>query len=169
MRREDYEQRRLEEQSLESVEAALHARGLKARLLPIVQIIVAVGTCLVLWFGARMVLAQTLSVGSLIIFIFYLEKMYKPMQDLSKMTDSYSKAAAGYERIREVLETDSQIRDLKGARPAPRFKGAIEFDHVNFSYQPDAPVLKDVSLAIKPGQVAALVGATGQGSQPSSA
>ncbi len=161
--REDYEQRRLEEQSLESVEAALHARGLKARLLPIVQIIVAVGTCLVLWFGARMVLAQTLSVGSLVIFIFYLEKMYKPMQDLSKMTDSYSKAAAGYERIREVLETDNQIRDLKGARPAPRFKGAIEFDHVNFSYQSEAPVLKDVSFAIKPGQVAALVGATGAG------
>ncbi len=161
--REDYEQRRLEEQSLESVEAALHARSLKARLLPLVQIIVAVGTCLVLWFGARMVLQGTLSVGSLIIFIFYLEKMYKPMQDLSKMTDTYSKAAAGYERIREVLETDSQVKDLPGARPAPRFHGAIEFEHVNFAYRPDVPVLRDVSLTIRPGQVAALVGPTGAG------
>ena len=130
--REDYEQRRLEERSLEGVEVALRARSLKARLSPIVQTIVAVGTCLVLWFGARMVLERTLSVGSLIIFIFYLEKMYKPMQDLSKMTDSFSKAAAGYERIREVLDTDNQIKDLKGARRAPRFKGAIEFDHVKF-------------------------------------
>jgi subfamily B ATP-binding cassette protein MsbA len=161
--REDYEQRRLEEQSLESVEAALHARSLKARLSPLVQIIVAVGTCLVLWFGARMVLGGMLSVGSLIIFIFYLEKMYKPMQDLSKMTDTYSKAAAGYERIREVLDTDSQIKDIHGARPAPRFKGAIEFEHVSFAYQPDTPVLKNVSLAIKPGRVAALVGPTGAG------
>ena len=90
----------LEEQSLESVEAALHARGLKARLaapradyrgrgyLP--------GALVWRPDGA----GETLSVGSLIIFIFYLEKMYKPMQDLSKMTDTYSKAAAGYERIR---------------------------------------------------------------------
>ena len=161
--REDYEQRRLEERSLEGVEVALHARSLKARLSPLVQTIVAVGTSLVLWFGARMVLEKTLSVGSLIIFIFYLEKMYKPMQDLSKMTDSFSKAAAGYERIREVLDTDNQIKDLKGARRAPRFKGAIEFDHVRFAYLSDTPVLRDVSLAIKPGQVAALVGPTGAG------
>ncbi len=109
--REDYEQRRLEERSLQGVEVALHARSLKARLLPLVQITVAIGTGLVLWFGARMVLESALSVGSLIIFIFYLEKMYKPMQDLSKMTDSYSKAAAGYERIREVLDTDNQIKN----------------------------------------------------------
>jgi subfamily B ATP-binding cassette protein MsbA len=161
--REDYEQRRLEEQSLEGVEVALRARGLKARLSPLVQIIVAVGTALVLWFGARMVLERTLSVGSLIIFIFYLEKMYKPMQDLSKMTDSFSKAAAGYERIREVLDTDNQIKDLKGARPAPRFKGEIEFDRVNFAYEAAIPVLKQVSFDIKPGQVAALVGPTGAG------
>ena len=79
------------------------------------------------------------------------------------MTDTFSKAAAGYERIREVLDTDNQIKDLKGARRAPRFKGAIEFDHVSFAYQPGTPVLKDVSLAIKPGQVAALVGPTGAG------
>ena len=93
--REDYEQRRLEEQSLESVEIALQARGLKAKLAPIVQIIVALGTAMVLWFGARMVLSGSLSAGSLIVFIVYLGKMYKPMQDLSKMTDAYSKASRG--------------------------------------------------------------------------
>ena len=98
--REEYEQRRLEEESLEGVEIALRARGLKARLAPLVEIIVAVGTSLVLWFGARLVLSGSLSAGSLVLFIFYLGKMYKPMQELSKMTDSYSKAAVGYERIR---------------------------------------------------------------------
>ncbi len=161
--REDYEQRRLEEQSLEGVETALHARSLKARLSPLVGIIVAIGTCLVFWFGARMVLSGALSVGSLIVFILYLGKMYKPMQELSKMTDTYSKAAVGYERIREVLETDSQIKDARGARPAPRFRGGIEFEHVHFSYTPGTPVLKDVSANIQPGQVAALVGPTGAG------
>ena len=141
----------------------MRARSLKAKLSPLVQIIVAVGTCLVLWFGATMVLAGTLSAGSLIAFILYLSKMYKPMQELSKMTDTYSKAAVGYERIREVLETDRTLNDLPGARVAPHFKGKIEFEHVYFSYNREQPILKDINLTIKPGQLAALVGPTGAG------
>jgi ATP-binding cassette subfamily B protein len=161
--REDYEQRRLEEESLESVETALRARALKAKLSPLVEIIVAVGTSLVLWFGTRMVLATELDASSLIVFIFYLGKMYKPMQDLSKMTDAYSKASVGYERIREVLETEGEVADIRGARKAGPFKGLIEFEHVNFHYVPDRPVLRDVSLRIEPGQTVALVGPTGAG------
>ena len=161
--REDYEERRLEEESLESVEIALRARSLKARLAPLVEVIVAVGTCLVLWFGARMVLDGSLSPGSLVIFILYLGKMYKPMQELSKMTDAYSKAAVGYERIREVLETEGGVQDQPGSRRAPRFRGKIEFDKVNFSYEQGHPVLRDLSFRIEPGQVVALVGPTGAG------
>jgi subfamily B ATP-binding cassette protein MsbA len=161
--REDYEQRRLEEESLEGVEIALRARGLKAKLAPLVEIIVAVGTTLVLWFGARLVLSGSLSAGSLVVFIFYLGKMYKPMQELSKVTDSYAKAAVGYERIGEILDTEREVKDLPGARRAARFKGEIEFRNVDFAYQPDRPVLKNVSFRIEPGQVAALVGPTGAG------
>jgi len=161
--REEYEQRRLEEESLESVESALRARNLKAKLSPLVEIIVALGTCLVLWFGARMVLSGALSVGSLVVFVLYLGKMYKPMQQLSKMTDSYSKAAVGYERIQEVLAINVQIRDQPGSRRAPRFKGSIGLEHVDFSYSPETVVLSDISLKIEPGQLAALVGPTGAG------
>jgi ATP-binding cassette, subfamily B, bacterial len=161
--REDFEQKRLEEESLEGVEIGLRARSLKAKLAPLVEVIVAVGTGLVLWFGARMVLSGALSVGSLVVFILYLGKMYKPMQQLSKMTDSYSKAVVGYERIREIFETHNEIKDLPGARRAPKFKGGIEFENVGFAYEPETPVLKDVSFRIDPGQVAALVGPTGAG------
>jgi ATP-binding cassette, subfamily B, bacterial len=161
--REDYEQHRLEEESLETVEMALRARSLKAKLAPLVEIIVAVGTSLVLWYGARMALDGTLSAGSLVVFIMYLGKMYKPMQELSKMTDAYSKAAVGYERILEVLETDSDVKDAPNARRAPRFKGEIEFDNVTFGYEPERPVLRNFSLRIEPGQAAALVGPTGAG------
>jgi len=161
--REDYEQKRLEEESLEGVEIALRARSLKAKLAPLVEVIVAAGTCLVLWFGARMVLTGALSAGSLVVFILYLGKMFKPMQQLSKMTDAYSRAMVGYERVREVLETNHEIRDLPGARPAAHFKGRIEFEHVEFCYEPHYPVLNDVSFRIEPGQVAALVGPTGAG------
>src|SRR5882724_5076628 len=161
--REDYERRRLEEESLESVEIGLRARGLKAKLSPLVDIIVAVGTCLVLWFGARLVLSGSLSPGSLVVFVLYLGKMYKPMQELSKMTDVYSKALVGYERIQEVLETDKEVKNVPGAVPAPRFKGKIEFDHVDFAYTPESSILKDVTLTVEPGQLAALVGPTGAG------
>jgi len=165
--REDYEQHRLEEQSLEGVELALRARGMKARLFPIVEIIVSAGTAMVLWFGGSLVLQGSLSPGSLILFIWYLGRMYKPMQDLAKTTDAYSKAAIGYERIREVLEVERDVRDLPGARNAPRFHGGIEFDNVSFSYDPEIPALTNISFKIEPGQVAALVGPTGAGKSTS--
>ena len=85
------------------------------------------------------------------------------MRELSKMTDTISKASVGWERIREVLENEMQVRDLPGAKPAPRFKGKIEFDHVSFSYDTNQPVLNDMSLKIEPGQLVALVGPTGAG------
>ena len=121
--REDYEERRFERQSLENVEMALVARSIKMKLSPIVDIIVATGTCLMLGYGARLVLAGQLTVGDLVVFLLYLGKMYKPMRDLSKMTDTVSKAAVGFERIREILETDSGMRDQPGARPAARLQG----------------------------------------------
>jgi ATP-binding cassette subfamily B protein len=161
--RERYEQERLEEASLAEVESALKARSLKAKLTPLVDIIVAIGTCLVLWFGARLTLTGALSVGSMVLFIQYLSKMYKPMQELSKMTDTYSKAAVGYERIQEIMQTNNEVRDLKGARPVGRIKGKVEFDDVSFSYTPDQPIIRDMSFSIEPGQVAAVVGPTGVG------
>lgn len=161
--REDYEQRRFEEQSLENVEMALWARGIKARLSPIVEVIVAAGTCLVLGYGARLVLNGTLTAGVLIVFLLYLGKMYKPIRELSKMTDTISKASVGYERIQEVMETESHVRDLPRARRAPHFKGKIEFDNVSFSYNPEQPILKDLSFEVEPGQLVAFVGPSGTG------
>ena len=161
--REDYEERRFERQSLENVETALQARNLKGTLAPIVDIIIATGTCLMLGYGARLVLAGQLTPGDLVLFLFYLGMMYKPMRDLSKMTDTVSKAEVGFDRIREVLDTESGMRDLPGARRAGPFKGKIEFDKVSFGYADDQLILKDLSFAIEPGQVAAFVGPTGGG------
>jgi ATP-binding cassette, subfamily B, bacterial len=161
--REEYELRRLAEESRESIRIGLRVRGLKAQLGPTVDMIVAVGTCMVLWIGGRMVLKDALSAGSLVLFIWYLGKMYKPMRDLSKILDAYAKASVGFERIREILQIDGQVRDLPDARRAPQFRGEIELQNVSFSYGPDHPTLKRVSLVIQPGQVVALVGPTGAG------
>ncbi len=161
--REDYEQKRFEGTSLANVETALRARVMKAKLAPIVDVIVAVGTCLVLGLGARLVLADRMEVGTLVVFVLYLASMYKPMRDLSKMTDTISKAFVGYERINEVLETESRVKDLPRARLAPAFKGLIEFEHVKFGYSEDVCVLEDVSFRIEPGKIVAFVGPTGAG------
>jgi subfamily B ATP-binding cassette protein MsbA len=161
--REDYEQTRFDSESLANVEAGLQARTLKARLAPVVEVIVAAGTCLVLGYGARLALAGQLSAGVLVVFLLYLGKMYKPMRDLSKMTDTVSKALVGYERVQEVLDIESLVRDAPGARRAPRFTGQVEFDRVSFGYGADKPILKDVSFKIESGQVAAIVGPSGAG------
>ena len=79
------------------------------------------------------------------------------------MTDTYSKAAVGYERIQEVMQTSVGVKDTPKARRAPKFHGDIEFENVSFAYNDEAPVLNGVSLQIKAGQVSALVGPTGAG------
>ena len=134
---EDFEERRLDHESLENVDLSLQARSVKAKLSPLVDVIVAIGTCLVLWYGVRLVLRGELTSGGLLVFVLYLGKMYKPMKDLSKMSDTLSKAAVSVERMSEILAIESQVRDLPGAQPAPPFKGRIEFAHVKFGYTPE--------------------------------
>jgi ATP-binding cassette, subfamily B, bacterial len=160
---EDFEEDRLDHESQATVDLGLQARSMKAKLSPLVDVLVALGTCLVLWYGVRLVLDNRLTAGALLVFVLYLGKMYKPMKDLSKMSDTLSKAAVSFDRIGEILAIESQVREAPDARPAPPFTGGIEFTHVKFGYTPDQLVLKDVNLLVEPGQRAALVGLTGSG------
>jgi len=161
--REDFEDRRFSWESRQNVRAGLEARSVKAKLSPMVDLIVAAGTCVVLAYGVKLVTAGELSTGVLIVFLMYLKKTYKPIKDLSKMANVLSKAAVSFERVQEVIGTESEISDLPGARVAPRFKGTIELDRVTFGYQRDVCVLKDVTLRVEAGQVAAIVGPSGMG------
>ena len=161
--REDYEINRLEGESLETVEASLKARALKAKLVPLVGIVTAVGTALVLYFGANKAMDTNLTPGSIVLFLSYIGMMYKPMQDISKIMDSYSKADIGYERIKEVISNKDELCDQPGAKDLPKLKGDIEFEHVDFWYSEDQPVLKDVNIHVTPGTMVALVGPTGSG------
>jgi len=161
--REDYEVHRFEGESLEAVDAALKARSLKAKLVPLVNIIVAAGTCAVLWFGAQMAMKGGLSPGSMVVFVFYLGKMYKPMQEISKTMDAYSKAEVGFDRIQEIVKSDEEIHDEPGSRSAPPFRGKIDMDQVDFSYKENELILKAVNLHVAAGTMVALVGPTGSG------
>jgi subfamily B ATP-binding cassette protein MsbA len=161
--REDHERHRFERESERIVESTLHARDVKSKLAPAVEVIVAIGSAAVLWFGAHQVLDGALTAGALVVFLLYLSKMYKPIRELSKMTDTYSRALVALDRINGFLGVDIEVRDQPGARRARRFRGAIELDHVTFAYAPDRPALVDVSLNIPVGSVAAFVGPTGAG------
>jgi ATP-binding cassette, subfamily B, bacterial len=161
--REAFEEGRVDRQSQASVDAALHARSMKARLSPLVDIVIAVGTCLVLYFGARVVFTGRITPGALVVYVLYLGKMYKPIKDLSKTADTVSKAAVSFERIGELLAIERQVTDRPNAKAAHRFDGRVVLEHVRFGYEADRPVLRDVSLAVAPGQRAAIVGMTGGG------
>lgn len=160
---EEFEERRLDETNGLFVRLAMHARSLKARLSPVVDVIVAIGTGLVLFVGVRLVISGRITTGSLLVFIVYVGKMYKPMRDLSKMSDTLSKSAVAIERIEELLDTRSSVRSYPDAQRAPRFAGRLEFSHVRFGYVPEHPVLRDISFRVAPGRIAALVGPSGSG------
>jgi len=161
--REDHERHRFEYQSERIVESTLLARDVKAKLAPTVEVIIAGGSAAVLWFGARHVLAGTLTAGALVVFLLYLSKMYKPIRELSKLSDTFSRALVAFDRINTFLGVDIEVRDQPGAKRAFRFRGAIEFDHVSFAYSPDRPILTDVTFKIPAGTIAAVVGPTGAG------
>jgi subfamily B ATP-binding cassette protein MsbA len=161
--REDYEQRRFERENQQRVVAGIQASTLRSALAPLADLLVAIGTVLVLWYGAHEVLVGTMTSGSLLVFLAYLTRLYSPMRNLSKLSDIMYRASVGLERIYGVLETEHSVRDLPGARAAGPLRGHIEFAHVWFAYRAGEPTLKEITFSIAPGQVVALVGSTGAG------
>ena len=160
---EEFEQRRFEQESRDQAETALQARTIKARLSPMIDIIVAAGTCFVLWDGAQLVMSGALTAGGLVVFMLYLRKLYSPLKDLAKMTNTCSRASVGLEAIREVMQEQEQADDEEDAIEARNVKGKIEFDHVRFGYSSDELTIHDASFSIAPGQVAAFVWTDGRG------
>jgi len=161
--RQDVEEKRLASASREVVDAALKARRVKSLLSPVVAVIVSCTTAFVLWRGASLVAAGAMTIGSLTVFLAYLAKFFKPVQDLAKMSGSIAQAAVGIERARGILEIEMTIPERAGAREPGALEGWITFDHVAFGYDPSVPVLEDVSFSIEPGQSVGIVGATGSG------
>jgi len=160
---EAIEETRLSDVSRATVRAALGARRIKSLLSPVVALIVAACTALVLWRGAGLILAGTMTVGSLTVFLTYLAKFFKPVQDLAKMTNAVAATNVGLDRIRSILDIGESIPKHPEAREPRPFRGAITFDHVTFSYKPEVPVLADVAFSITPGQFVGVVGLTGSG------
>jgi ATP-binding cassette, subfamily B, bacterial len=144
-----------------SLTAGVESVRVQSRFGPLVEVAGVASTAAVLWFGAERVLSGHLSLGVLLVFITYLGSLYKPVKQLTKLSQVVSKGAAALERIGEVMEAPIDIVDAPGAVAMP-IRGQVEFRNVSFSYGRE-PVLRDLSLTIEAGQSVALVGPTGAG------
>jgi ABC-type multidrug transport system fused ATPase/permease subunit len=146
-----------------TVGAALKARKIKALLSPVVNITVAICTAIVLWRGAILIVAHSMTVGGLTVYLAYLAKFFKPVKDLATTTNAVAQATVGVERVRAILDTDAIIPDDPNGLEPETLNGAIRFDNITFSYDPANPILTDLNLIIEPGQFVGIVGPTGGG------
>ncbi|MGV0812544.1 ABC transporter ATP-binding protein [Mycolicibacterium boenickei] len=161
--REELQERQLALVGQQAVDAALNARRVKSVVSPIVAVVVAACTALVLWRGSALILAGAMTAGTLTVFISYLASFFKPVQDLAKLTNTIAMASVGVDRVNALLTAETTVEEKPDALEAARLKGAISFERVAFSYDSETPVLRDVTFDVKPGQLVGVVGHTGSG------
>jgi ABC-type multidrug transport system fused ATPase/permease subunit len=161
--RQDLELAHLAAASHATVAAALRARRIKSLMSPVVGIVVAICTAIVLWKGTSLIVAGTMTAGALTVYLAYLKKFFKPVKDLATMTSTIAQTTVALERIQAILSADDVIKERRGAVDPGRVRGAITFDRVSFGYDRDDPVLHEVSFNIEPGQAVGIVGPTGSG------
>jgi ATP-binding cassette subfamily B protein len=135
---------------------------------PAIEVIGALSTAMIIWFGGRWVLEGTLSLGSFLAFLLYSQRFYRPISDLSEKFNILQAAMASSERIFKLIDTEVKIESgFSSLIPRPSFlapgKGHILFQDVSFAYNAGDPVLRNVSFEVKPGERVGIVGATGAG------
>ncbi|MCB0574189.1 MAG: ABC transporter ATP-binding protein, partial [Saprospiraceae bacterium] len=132
---------------------------------PVVDIISALSLGLMVWYGARGVLSEEVTVGVLVAFPLYISMLYRPIRMLADKFNTLQMGLIAAERVFKLLETEERIQNTGDYAPE-RLKGKVEFDDVRFSYSGDLegdPILRGVSFTIRPGETLAIVGSTGSG------
>ncbi len=162
--REPYEIERFDRSNRALFTARLTVLGEWARIMPTGNLLVVVGTILVLWFGGQRVLRGEMTVGELVAFNSYLLLLSSPAQQLPWLVNVAGEAAAGVQRTAEILDRLPDIRSPDGAVSLPPLRGQVEFRNASFHYQGEqARALRDIELVVAPNQVVALIGPTGSG------
>lgn len=161
--REDYEHERFAAESAQSLEAGLKNARSAAAVSKAIGLFTALGTAGTVLVGAMLALKGLLTPGDLLVFVAYINNLYRPIKDLGKIWAKFSRARASAERIGDVFAIEPEIQDFPDAIEAPQLRGEIAFDHVTFGYDQGARILDDVSLSIRAGERVALIGASGAG------
>jgi ATP-binding cassette subfamily B multidrug efflux pump len=161
-RREEVNYGRFELVNREHRDANVEQIFFYAVFLPAVEFVAAIATALILWYGGGFVLNNTLTLGSLVAFILYAGRFFRPISDMSEKFNTLQAAMASSERIFQLLDTEVAVKNSL-TRQRGEGKGHIVFDNVSFAYKDDNYVLRDVSFEMKPGERVGIVGATGAG------
>lgn len=163
--REDYNARYFREYVTRyHLERQLDAAQTAAFFSPVVDVLGAIATMLVVWLGGASVLGEDITAGVLVAFVLYIGRFFDPIRDLSRRFDTLQSTMAGGERILHLLDAPVEVEDAPDAVELPEIRGEVRFEHVWFHYNDDETwVLKDVDLHIRPGETVALVGETGAG------
>ncbi|MEZ5912480.1 MAG: ABC transporter ATP-binding protein [Paracoccaceae bacterium] len=161
--REAYEEDRFARQNSSSAEAGVQTTRLAAHMDRGNQVLLALGTSFVLWYGVTLVRAGAISPGDLLVFTAYLSTLYKPVRKMASMTSRIAKATASGERLLEIFDLRPDVAERADAVEAGRLRGEVALRGVSFAY-PDTPlVLSGAELTIRPGEVVALLGPSGTG------
>ena len=161
--REEFEKEKFGVKSVKLAEENIVAAKLHATQGPFIYLVFALLTCAILWFGGRDVISGSLSPGELTEFFLYLAMLAMPIRISGWMITLFSRAASSAERIFYILDAVSPVQELPTARPIENVRGQVAFNNVSFSYDAAGPALSDISFQVEPGQVVALLGATGSG------
>lgn len=160
--REEQEMGKFRATNAEHRNAHIRANWYFSIFFPVIEIIMAIALGLLVWYGSKQVLAETLSPGVIVAFIMYINMIFRPIRELVDRFNTLQMGMVSAERIFAVLDTDERTPNT-GTKQPPRIRGEISFDHVWFAYEGEKWVLRDISFRIKPGETLALVGATGAG------
>jgi ATP-binding cassette subfamily B multidrug efflux pump len=162
--REPFEIRRFEQANRSLFDARVSVMGEWAKVMPTGNLLVTLGTILILWFGGQMVLRSEMTIGEVVAFNGYLLLLAGPAQQLTWLVNLAGEAVAGVRRAFDVLDTVPEIRSPPGALVLPALSGRVEFRQVCFHYSGErAQALEDIDLVVEPNQVVALIGPTGSG------
>jgi ATP-binding cassette subfamily B protein/subfamily B ATP-binding cassette protein MsbA len=146
------------------LERSIQAARLASFFSPVVDVLGAIATMLVIWLGGTAVLGNTITAGVLVAFVLYIDRFFEPIRDLSRRFDALQSTMAGGERILALLDTEIEVRDAQNAPDLPSVSGDVRFEAVSFHYEDDpALVLDHIDLHIRAGETVALVGETGAG------
>ncbi|MEE2638948.1 MAG: ABC transporter ATP-binding protein [Acidobacteriota bacterium] len=130
---------------------------------PAIEVLGALAVAAILWFGGGWTLQGTLELGSLVAFVLYSQRFFRPISDLSEKFNVLQAAMASSERIFTLLDTPVSVESPRSLASSPTGAGHIRFEHVWFAYRDDHYVLEDVSFDVAPGRRVGIVGATGAG------
>jgi ATP-binding cassette subfamily B protein len=160
---EEREIERFEADNANLLTLNMKAARMQSFNLPLLQLIAGIGSIVVLLYGGQLVVNHALTLGQLVAFTTYVSQLMAPIRRLGMVLGAISQAAASGERIFEILDAQSEVMDAPDARPLGHVQGRVRFEHVSFAYFGRHQVLKDINLEAEPGQVVALLGATGSG------